>query len=366
VFTKKHGVWLVIGLVCLTANISRAADEISWRAEVTTPPATIPTPKRPLSPLLLDERGQAIQTAEAWNKQRPAILDRWNKFLGPWTVSHMSSEFRIVKTETAGDVLRQRIEYEAEPGITVPAYLLRPANQQPDTKLPAIVALHPTTTETIEPIAGLSGPEDKQTGLHLAQAGFVVICPVNFLWHDVDDYREAVAKFQARHPGSRGMSKMLWDAQRAVDILQSVKGVDPDRIGTFGHSLGAKEVLYLMAFDPRVKAGVFSEGGIAFDSTNWDTPWYLGEGIRDDKFPLDHHQVLALIAPRPLLILAGESGSGAADGDRSWPHVKAAQEVYSLFEGPMPLGVYNHREGHSISLKARERSIEWLRVSLNP
>lgn len=365
-FPRKYGLWLSICTLCLTANLSRAADKISWRGEVTTPPAEIPAPKRPLAPLLVEEQGQAIQTAEAWNKQRLAILERWNRFLGPLMVPHMSSEYKVVKTETVGDVLRQRIEYETEPGITVPAYLLRPAKQQPETKLPAIVALHPTTTETIEPIAGLTGPEDKQTGLHLAQAGFIVICPTNFLWHDVKDYREAVVNFQARHPDSLGISKMLWDAQRAVDILQSVEGVDSDRIGTFGHSLGAKEVLYLMAFDPRVKAGVFSEGGIAFDSTNWDAPWYLGEGIRDEKFPLDHHQVLALIAPRPLLILAGESGPGAADGDRSWPHVKAAQEVYSLFEGPMQLGVYNHRQGHSIPLKARERSIEWLRVGLNP
>jgi dienelactone hydrolase len=361
---KKHASWLPWMALWLLSPGPLAAEELPWRAEVTTPPAVIPEPWRPLGSLLVDADGQAVETPADWRRQRRAILERWNEFLGPLQVAPLSNEFTVVRSETVGNVIRQRIEYEVEPGITVPAYLLRLAKDEPGVKRPGIVALHPTTTETIEPIAGVTGPEDKQTGIHLAEAGFVVICPTNFLWHDVSDYREAVARFQSRHPGSLGMSKMIWDARRAVDILEQVEGVDPDRIGTFGHSLGAKEVLYLMAFDERVQAGVFSEGGIALDSTNWDAPWYLGAGIRDDQFPLDHHEVLSLVAPRPLLILAGETGRGAADGDRSWPCVKAAQRVYALYPGPMQLGVYNHREGHAIPLKARERAIQWLRAGL--
>lgn len=63
-----------------------------------------------------------------------------------------------------------------------------------------------------------------------------------------------------------------------------------------GHSLGAKEALYLAAFDERIKAAVASEGGTGFRSTNWDAAWYLGPAIRDENFSLNHHQLLALIA----------------------------------------------------------------------
>ena len=53
---------------------------------------------------------------------------------------------------------------------------------------------------------------------------------------------------------------MLYDAMRAVDVLESLPQVDRNRIGAVGHSLGAKETLYLAAFDERVKVAVASEG----------------------------------------------------------------------------------------------------------
>ncbi|HEX6985066.1 MAG TPA: sialidase, partial [Planctomycetaceae bacterium] len=140
--------------------------------------------------------------------------------------------------------------------------------------------------------------------------------------------------------------------------------VDSDRIGAIGHSLGAKEVLYLMAFDDRVKAGVASEGGVGLTFTNWDAPWYLGPEARDPAFPRDHHELLALAAPRPLLILAGESGPGAADGDRTWPYVAAAREVYRLYGEPARLGLLNHRQGHRLSPETAEKAFEWLEAYL--
>ena len=99
-----------------------------------------------------------------------------------------------------------------------------------------------------------------------------------------------------RHPGVTGMAKMLFDAVRAVDLLASRPDVDPGRLGSIGHSLGAKEVLYLAAFDTRIRASVSSEGGIGLTYSNWDAPWYLGDAIRRPGFPLDHGQLLALAA----------------------------------------------------------------------
>ena len=120
------------------------------------------------------------------------------------------------------------------------------------------------------------------------------MCPRCFLW----EYRRgtrletAVDWLRARHPGVTGMAKMLYDASRAVDLLVAIDEVDPRRIGAIGHSLGAKEVLYLAAFDERIRAAVSSEGGIGLTYSNWDAPWYLGEAIRRPGFGLDHGQVL--------------------------------------------------------------------------
>ena len=161
-----------------------------------------------------------------------------------------------------------------------------------------------------------------------------------------------------------GMATMLADGMRAVDILAALPDVDPERIGAIGHSLGAKEVLYLMAFDDRVKAGVSSEGGISLPSTNWDAPWYLGPAAKKSDFPRDHHELLAIIAPRPLLVLGGETGRGAADGNRSWPHIAAAQKVYRLYGEPVRLGLLNHGEGHKFSPASGEKSFAWLEAGL--
>ena len=94
---------------------------------------------------------------------------------------------------------------------------------------------------------------------------------------------------------------MLYDSLVAVDILAALPEVDAARIGCVGHSLGAKETLYLAAFDERVKATVSSEGGIGTKFSNWDAAWYLGPSIKEPSFTHEHHELLALAAPRPVL-----------------------------------------------------------------
>jgi hypothetical protein len=157
---------------------------------------------------------------------------------------------------------------------------------------------------------------------------------------------------------------MLYDAKRAVDVVEALPSVDRNRIGAFGHSLGAKEVLYLAAFDERVKASVASEGGLGFRSTNWDAPWYLGPAIRDEKFPLNHHQLVAMIAPRPFLVLGGESGPGAADGDRSWAILQPTLPTWQLYGCVSRVGLLNHREGHTVSPPTFASSVQWLQTYL--
>jgi hypothetical protein len=259
---------------------------------------------------------------------------------------------------------RSLVRYEAEPGRFVEAYLLKPTAKSTE-KRPAVVVFHPTTNDTIGVVAGTAGKPEQHLGLDLAERGFVVLCPKNFLWEE-KSYDEAVAAMKRRHPQSLGMATMLADGMRAVDVLSSLPDVDADRIGAIGHSLGAKEVLYLMAFDERVKVGVASEGGVGLTFTNWDAPWYLGDAIHSKDFPRNHHELLALAAPRPLLIVAGESGPGAADGDRTWPYVLAAQDVYRLYGEPVRLGLLNHRQGHRLDGDARAKALEWIEAAIGP
>lgn len=349
----------------LIAGITAQSADVPWLADVRKPPKQMPAPFRPLAPLLSEEDLQAQDALDRWKTRHEELRTAWLKFLGPMPERPKSTALETLRTDQLEGLTRKLIRYENEPGQTLDAYLLQPTSQR-ERKRAGLVALHQTSNDTIEEIAGVKGPEPQHLGLKLARAGFVVICPRNFLWHDAKNYQQAVAQFRDRHPETLGMHKMLYDAQRAADILASLPDVDPRRLGTVGHSLGAKEVLYLMAFDDRIQAGVFSEGGLSFDSTNWDAPWYLGPQINRDDVARNHHELLALIAPRPLLILAGESGPGAADGDRSWPYVAAALPIYELYGKPARLGVLNHRQGHAVPPDVQAKLVEWLVGYLSP
>ena len=363
--TVRYLVAFVAGAIFSSASVN--AGDVPWLKEVTSAPA-IPAVENlgRVETLLQDADGKPVPTKEDWEKHRQSIRERWMKFLGPMPEPRPAVALEILKTESLSTIVRQLVRYKGEPGIFVEGYLLMPkVATENKMKYPAVLAMHPTTNATIDDIAGISGQDTKQFGLTLAQRGFIVFCPRCFLWQDATSLNEAVEKHRERHPNTTGMAKMLYDAMRGVDVLESLPQVDRSRIGAIGHSLGAKEALYLAAFDERIKAAAASEGGIGFRSTNWDASWYLGEAIRDPAFPLNHHQILGLIAPRPFLILGGESGPGAADGDRSWPLINAALPVWKLYGEPTRLGLLNHHEGHSVSPQSFERMAEWLTVYLD-
>ncbi len=334
------------------------AAEVPWLAESQRPPSELPKDAPRLSPLLVDAAGHAIGTLPAWERRRVEIRKAWLDFLGTLKSERPQPKLEVLEEDRADGCVRQLVRYESEPGIPVAGYLLAPAGLR--GRVPGVVALHSTVNHTIRQPAGVEGDPQQAFGLKLAQRGTVAFCPRCFLWAGTGGYEQRVARFQQRHPGCKGMAKMLWDAVRAVDALASLPEVDPARIGAVGHSLGGKETLYLAAFDERVKVAVSSEGGIGIRFSNWDAPWYLGQEIHAAGFPREHHELLALAAPRAFLLLGGDD----TDGAKSWPFIEAALPVYRLFREPPRIGLFNHRRGHSVPPEAERRLYEWFAAYL--
>jgi dienelactone hydrolase len=341
-----------------------AAREVAWLKEIQTPPPRVGDDVPKLLPLLVDPGKNPIRTRAHWEEQRKYLGHQWLDLIGQVRPreqlvadGRLPPTFEIKESDRNDGVLRRRIEYETERGVKTSAYLLMPNTR--NQRLPAVVVLHSTVDYTIRQGAGLEGPPETHWGLKLAQRGMVVICPRCFLWNETRpaNYKARVEEHKRRHPLSRGIAKMLFDAQRAVDLLVSLNEVDPHRIGAAGHSLGAKEVLYLAALDDRIRAAVSSEGGIGTTYSNWDAPWYWGD---KEFFGREHHELLALVAPRAFLLIGGNS----ADGDRSWPFIEAALSVYRFYGEPCRVGLYNHRQGHSIPPLAEQRVYEWLETYL--
>jgi dienelactone hydrolase len=326
--------------------------EVSWLADVQQPLLANNNDGLNLASIM-----PPAATLEDWLERRKQLRQSWLTFLGSIKRPNTPPATKVITEDRVGSVVRQLIGYESEPGWPTEAYVLRPAADA-TRLLPGVVVFHSTVAHSIRQPAGVEGNPAKAFGLELAKRGFVTLCPRNFLWPDnhTIDTDSQTQRFENLHPDSKGMAKMLFDSQVAVDLLASMAGVNADRIGAVGHSLGAKEVLYLAAFDERIKVTVSSEGGIGTRFSNWDAPWYLGPEIKDPSFSQEHHELLALVAPRPFLLVGGDS----ADGNRSWPFIATALPIYRLYGQVSRVGLFNHQQGHAVPPIAEKRIYEWI------
>ncbi len=332
----------------LTAAAVAGADPVKQNLQA--PPASVTNSSPTLHSSLTIADGVRSTSRPDWERQRASIKRQWQVVLGEMPTRRPALEPKVLSTEHLLDFDRSYVKYETERGVWTDGYLLMP--KPTAKKCAAVVVFHPTTPSQAKGVAGVDDayPADKRQGLQLVGRGFVVWCPRNYINSPGADWPGNAKRVMAQHPGWTGMTRMLWDAIRAADFLATLPQVDTNRIGCIGHSLGAKVVLYAMAFDERYKAGVFSEGGIGLKFSNWDASWYLGSRIRGKGFRLEHDELLALIAPRAFLLLAGDS----ADGDRSWEFIHAAMPVYKLLGAPDNIGWWNHHQGHAYPSEGRE------------
>ncbi len=342
-------IWTVLlGLSCLALQGSEP--------DLQAPPVRWPTNAPQLSALLVDSQGKPITSKAGWLKRRAGLKAQWQAVLGEFPGHKAPLKTEVAATEDLDGFTRQLVRYQVEDGLYTDGYLLTPKPLK--GRLPAVVVFHPTTPLQAKGVAGLAPeyPEEKWQGVQLVRRGYVVWCPRNYIETPGAHWAGNAAHVRARHPTWTGMTRMVWDAIRAADFVESLPYVDPKRIGCLGHSLGGKEALYAMAFDERYKAGVSSEGGIGLKFSNWDAPWYLGVRITHPGFDLENHQVLALVAPRAFLLLAGDS----ADSDRSWAFIQAVMPVYQLLGAPRNIGWWDHHQGHRYSPEARAVAEEFL------
>lgn len=144
-----------------------------------------------------------------------------------------------------------------------------------------------------------------------------------------------------------------WGISRIVDYLETDKAVDAKRIGIVGVSRLGKTVLWAGARDPRIALVIAScsgEGGAALSRRNYGETIkhlavrygyqfagnYAKYGDHVDQFPVDSHMLIALIAPRPVLLQTGDKDFWS-DPKGEFLAAVAAEPVYKLL-GKQGLG----------------------------
>jgi hypothetical protein len=137
-----------------------------------------------------------------------------------------------------------------------------------------------------------------------------------------------------------------WGLQRAVDYLVTDRDLDAKRIAVFGHSRNGKTALVAGAFDDRIALVIPHQAGCGGTSPSRGT---IGESVKrintsfphwfnaefkqfndqPERLPFDQHALIALVAPRPVL-LSNAAGDQWANPSGQFEMLQAAEPVYRL------------------------------------
>jgi hypothetical protein len=190
----------------------------------------------------------------------------------------------------------------------------------------------------------------------ITKAGFAIA-----MWHPGDvvpDNGEAATPYLAaltpkNTPADQrtgAIAAWAWTLSRMTDVLSAEAKIDPKRISFIGHSRHGKAALLAAAFDPRaysVWALQSGTAGAALDRDNvgeligeitrtypfWFAPAFAGFAGRQADMSIDQHQLLALIAPRPVLIGTGRRDQWG-DPHGSYRALVGASPAYELYGVP--------------------------------
>ncbi len=249
--------------------------------------------------------------------------------------------------------------------------ILMPANIVPGETPPIILTQNFCPNHNVIPIAGISKP--KNSGFSCDSDGamsdvfgyffgryimtppvemimnrgyaLAVVYPPDFVADNAQTAAPQLARLSNKDNPAGAIMAWAWQASRIVDSLE--KSGEFGDIIAYGHSRYGKSALVAAAFDPRIDGVIAHQSGTGGASLSrnkpgetiklitegyphWFTPKYAEYGDDQSALPVDQHQLLALIAPRPIM-LGNAKRDVWSDPEGAFHAAMGANPAYALY-----------------------------------
>jgi len=230
----------------------------------------------------------------------------------------------LLSTEETERYVREKWLIQSELDCWVPLYLLVPKEKK--GRKATVLCAHGHGPYGKDPVAGVhfdDANRKSEISLHnynyaeqMAEAGFVTVAP------DWRSFGERIA-YQNPYPGRdicnvhflqhlilgrTLLGANIFDGMRVIDFLLTRKEVNPEKIGCMGLSFGGTMATYLALLDDRIKAADIICYATTTEHYAISRPNFCGSQLVPFLYRYaDVPDVIAAIAPKPLLIESGAS-----------------------------------------------------------
>ncbi|MBU6318696.1 MAG: alpha/beta hydrolase [Alphaproteobacteria bacterium] len=338
-------------------------------------------------PIIAPEQGSSLSSPEIWGEHRKAYL---RGAFEAWVYGPVPSELRAVEIArrtvdeayAGGLGILEEVEVRVGEGPQAPTFhiaLATPRSVPPGMRSPLIVGENFCGNPTIAEAPSLSPPKNGEGcsatgavgavlraifGRHILESPNEEILRRGYAYANVypgelvaDNPRRArsdLEVFSALLPESRRPRGAIavWAAAFgwSLDVLEEDPRIDPARTAIYGHSRHGKAALLAGALDSRIEAVIAHQSGrggasltrsrtgetltrITSSYPHWFDPNFVRFGMRPDDPPIDQHMLIAMLAPRPVLLGNGWRDVWS-DPNSAFRAAAGATVVYDLLGVP--------------------------------
>jgi hypothetical protein len=301
------------------------------------------------------KNGKKVTSARMWwDQRRPEIVEDFDREVYgrvPKTIPDVKWEVTNTANESVGDVpivtktLVGHVDNSAYPAITVDIQLSLSTPANAKSAVPVIMVFGggfgggrgapPAVAPAMQ--GGEAGPS-WQAQVLAKGWGFATLNPASIQADNGAGLTKGIIglvnKGEPRKPDDWGaLRAWAWGADRAMDYFETDGAVDAKHVAIQGHSRYGKAAIVAMAYDPRI-ATVFvsssGEGGAKLHRRNFgelvenvagenEYHWMAGNFLKYagplkwSDLPVDSHELIAMCAPRPVFLSAGNLVDPAVD-----------------------------------------------------